>query len=324
MLDRRSLLAGLAVSAVAAPRTKAAQPYPSRPVKIIVPFPPGTPSEFVIRALAELLSEKFKQPFVIENRPGGAGGTVGAAAVATAEPDGHTLLASPPGPLVTAKAIFKNLAYDPAMLVPVARLFESPTLLVVHPSLPVNSVEELVRHAKAHPRTIDFASPGFGTQPHLLGEMLKAAAGIEINHVPYSGPAAALRDVVAGHVKMCFETSTLIIPQAEAGTLRVLAAASEARIERLPAAPTMPESGYPHLTGGFWSGLVAPPATPAGIVAAINAAANEAMDSPKVSSALATLAARQRTGTPEQFRAFIAAETAKWGEVIRSAGIKAQ
>jgi len=179
-----------------------------------------------------------------------------------------------------------------------------------------------VRHAKAHPRTINFASPGVGTFPHLLGEMLKASAGIEIDHVPYNGAAAALNDVVAGHVKMYFETSPLIIPQAEAGALRVLAVASETRVERLPDIPTTRESGYPELLGSFWSGLVAPPGTPANIVTAINAATNDAMRSAELGNALAKLAARPQTGSPHEFREFIAAETRKWSSVIRSAGIK--
>jgi tripartite-type tricarboxylate transporter receptor subunit TctC len=303
-------------------RATAEPSYPSRTVKIVMPFPPGTPSEFVIRALAEQLSEKFKQPFIIENRPGGAGGTVGAAAVAAAASDGYTLLASSPGPLVTAAAMFKNLPYDPAALVPIARLFESPQLLAVHPSVPAKSLEGFVLYAKAHPRTINFASPGIGTFPHLLGEMLKASAGIEIDHVPYSGPAAALKDVVAGHVKMYFETSTLIIPQAEAGAVRVLAAASETRTERLPDIPTTRESGYPGVVGAFWSGLLAPPGTPAEIVGSLNAAANEAMESAEVGNALTKLAAHRRTGSPEQFREFISAESKKWTDVIRSAGIR--
>jgi tripartite-type tricarboxylate transporter receptor subunit TctC len=322
MLNRRSLLAGFASSALVAPHTAAEQSYPSRTVRIVVPFPPGTPSEFVIRALAAWLSEKFKQSFIIENRPGGAGGTLGAAAVAVAEPDGYTLLATPPGPLVTAKTIFANLTYESAAFVPVARLFDSPLLMVIHPSLPAKSVDEFVRYAKAHPRTISFASPGLGTFPHLLGEMLKSRAGIEIDHVPYSGPAAALKDVLAGHVKMCFETSTLIIPQAQAGTLRVLAAASEMRIDSMPETPTMGESGYPDIIASFWSGLVAPRGTPDAIVATLNAAANKAMQSPQVGNALAKLAARRQTGTPNQFRQFIAAETLKWSSVIRSAGIR--
>ena len=207
MLTRRSLLGGLALSGlVGIPKTLAVQPYPVRTVKIVVPFPPGNPSEFVIRALADRLSAKFKQPFIIENRPGGAGGTLGAAAVAAAEPDGYSLLASPPGPLVTAAAMYKKLSYDPAALVPVALLFGSPQLLAIHPSVPAKSLRELTQHAKAHPRTVNFASPGYGTQPHLLGEILKANAGIDIVHVPYKGPAAALTIFSPAVVVGQFET----------------------------------------------------------------------------------------------------------------------
>ena len=210
MLTRRSLIAASAFTGLTARLPiYAAQAYPVRTVKIVVPFPPGTPSEFVIRVLADRLSARFKQPFIIENRPGGAGGTLGAAAVAIADPDGYTLLASPPGPLVTAAAIYKNLGYDPATLVPVALLFNTPQLLAVHPSVPAASLHELVQHARARPGALNFASPGYGTQPHLLGEILKRSAGIDIVHVPYKGPAAALTDLLAGQVQMYFETSPL-------------------------------------------------------------------------------------------------------------------
>ena len=271
MLTRRSLIAASALTGLAGLLPAyAAQPYPARAVKIVVPFPPGTPSEFVIRGLADRLSAKFKQPFIIENRPGGAGGTLGAAAVAAADPDGHTLLASPPGPLVTAAAIYKNLSYDPAALVPVALLFNSPQLLAVHPSVPAKSLQELVQHAKAHPRMLNFASPGYGTQPHLLGEVLKGKAEIDIVHVPYKSPAAALTDLLAGQVQIYFETAPLILPQAQAGKLRVLAIAGKSRLDHLPDVPTTREAGLPHLLGGFWSGLVAPAGTPSDIVETIN------------------------------------------------------
>jgi len=323
MLTRRSLIAASALTGLKGVLpTYAAQPYPARTVKIVVPFPPGTPSEFVIRALADRLSARFKQPFIVENRSGGAGGTLGATTVATADPDGHTLLASPPGPLVTAAAIYKNLSYDPAALVPVALLFNSPQLLAVHPSVPAKSLQELVQHAKAHPRTLNFASPGYGTQPHLLGEVLKASAGIDIVHVPYKSPAAALTDLLAGQVQVYFETSPLVLPQVQAGKLRVLAIAGSSRLKHLPEVPTTRESGFPHLLGGFWSGLVAPAGTPADIVEAINAAANEAVRSPEVQTAMETLGASQQLGTPAEFGAFISAETKRWTKIIRASGVK--
>jgi tripartite-type tricarboxylate transporter receptor subunit TctC len=323
MLTRRLLITAAALSGLAGVLPAlGAQGYPARTVKIVVPFPPGTPSEFVIRALADRLSTKFRQPFIIENRPGGAGGTLGAAAVAMAASDGYTLLASPPGPLVTAAAIYKNLSYDPAALVPVALLFNSPQLLAVHPSVPANALRELVRHAKAHPRALNFASPGYGTQPHLLGEILKESAGIDIVHVPYKSPAAALTDLLGGQVQMYFETSPLILPQAQAGKLRVLAIAGSRRLKHLPDVPTTLESGFPHLLGGFWSGLVAPARTPTDIVEAINAAANEAMRSQQVQAAMETLGASPQLGTPAKFGEFISAETRRWTEIVRTSGIK--
>ena len=318
MLTRRSLIAASALTGLGGLLPAyAAQPYPARAVKIVVPFPPGTPSEFVIRGLADRLSAKFKQPFIIENRPGGAGGTLGAAAVAAADPDGHTLLASPPGPLVTAAAIYKNLSYDPAALVPVALLFNSPQLLAVHPSVPAKSLQELVQHAKAHPRMLNFASPGYGTQPHVLGEVLKGKAEIDIVHVPYKSPAAAL----TGQVQIYFETAPLILPQAQAGKLRVLAIAGKSRLDHLPDVPTTREAGLPHLLGGFWSGLVAPAGTPSDIVETINSAANEAMRSQEVQSAMETLGASQQLGTPTEFGAFISAEIRRWTEIVRTSGI---
>ena len=302
MLTRRSLIAASALTGLAGLLPAyAAQPYPARAVKIVVPFPPGTPSEFVIRALADRLSAKFKQPFIIENRPGGAGGTLGAAAVAAADPDGHTLLASPPGPLVTAAAIYKNLSYDPAALVPVALLFNSPQLLAVHPSVPAKSLQELVQHAKAHPRMLNFASPGYGTQPHLLGEVLKGKAEIDIVHVPYKSPAAALTDLLAGQVQIYFETRPA---HTSSGASGKIARAGNCRKE--PSGPSAgraddPRSGLPHLLGGFWSGLVAPAGTPSDIVETINSAANEAMRSQEVQSAMETLGASQQLGTPTEF-----------------------
>ena len=323
MLTRRSLITTSVLSAlIGFPPAVAAQPYPVRTVKIVIPFPPGTPSEFVIRALATSLSAKFRQPFIIENRPGGAGGTVGAAAVATAEPDGHTLLASPPGPLVTAAAMYKNLGYDPAAFVPVALLFNSPQLLAVHPSVPANSLQELIQHAKAYPRMLNFASPGYGTQPHLLGEILKQSAGIEIVHVPYKSPAAALTDLLAGQVQIYFETAPLIMPQGQAGKLRVLAIAGDHRLKQMPEVPTTRERGIPSLLGGFWSGLVAPARTPNHIAEVINVAVNEVMRSQDLQNAMETLGASHQPGTAAEFGRFISTETGRWTEIIRTSGVK--
>ena len=190
----------------------AAEIYPSRTIKLIVPFPPGTASELISRIVADRLSSKFGHPIIVENWPGGAGGTVGAAAVASAEPDGYTLLVSPPGPLVTAGTLYKNLGYDPgSSFTPVAPLFTSPQLLAVHPSVPTQSIGELIVYCRSNPGRIAFASPGYGTQPHLLGDMFKATAGLDIVDVPYKGPAQAVTDLLAGQVQIYFESAPLIL-----------------------------------------------------------------------------------------------------------------
>ncbi len=202
-----------------------AQAYPARPITFVVPFPPGTNTDLVARPLVDRLSGLLGQPAIIDYRPGGAGGTVGARSASRAEPDGYTLLLSPPGPLVVAPLLFKDIGYDPIKsFAPVATLFSVPQVLGVHPSVPVHSIQELVAYAKENPGKINFASPGYGTQPHLLGEMLKHATGVSMVHVPYKGPAQAMTDLLGGQVQMYFETAALFIPQAKAGTPQEFAA----------------------------------------------------------------------------------------------------
>jgi tripartite-type tricarboxylate transporter receptor subunit TctC len=324
MLSKRSFLIGLAATSLdLGGESHADEIYPNRMIKLIVPFPPGTNSEIVARVLSERLSAKFGQPVIVENRPGGAGGTVGAAAVAHAEPDGYTLLVTPPGPLVTAGTIYKNLGYDPGKdFAPVALLFSSPQLLAVHPSVPAKTLRDFVAHARATPGKLSFASPGHGTQPHLLGEMLKATAGIDIVHLPYRGPAAALTALVAGQAQIYFESSSLILPLAEAEKVRILAVAGEARIAQLPDVATTGEGGFPSLVGGFWSGIVAPARTSLGIVSRLNAAINEIMQSTDMQASLTKIGAQAKSETAQAFGAFIAAETQKWSTVIKAAGVK--
>jgi tripartite-type tricarboxylate transporter receptor subunit TctC len=300
-----------------------ADSYPSRPIKLIVPFPPGTASEFAVRALADRLSSKLGQPVVIENRPGGGGGTIGAAAVATAQPDGYMLLLSPPSPLVTAAALYRNLGYDPATsFSPVAKLFKSPHLLAMHPAVPARSLQELAAYAKHNARKISFGSPGYGTQPHLLGEMFKAAAGIDIVHVLYKGPAGLLTDLIAGQIHISFLPPTLVLPQAEAGKLRIVAVASDARIRQSPDVPTMIESGFDNLTGDYWAGIVAPAGTPASIIDKLNIAINDIMQSSEIEAALSKLGAQASLGSPQEFATFLAADRMKWSSIIETAGIR--
>ena len=327
MLNRRSVVAVLATAGFGAlvAEPGLAQSYPSRAIKIVVPFAPGGPTEFIIRLIADRLTASLGQPVVIENRPGGAGGTVGAKSVAIAEPDGYTLLFSSPGPLATAAAIYKNLDYDPLKsFAPIAMVIYSPQMLAVHPSVPAKSIQELVAYAKANPGKITFASSGYGTQPHMLGELLKLTAGIDIVHIPYRGAGQSVTDLVAGQVQMIFETFPILLPHIEAGKLRPLAVAAEVRSKALPDVPTTVESGYPTLLASFWSGLLAPAGTPKAIVDKLNLAINDILRSPQAQVALARLNAEARVGSPQDFAAFIAAEAQRWTAIAKAAGIKVE
>ena len=323
-LTRRTVLAGGVTASLGAFATPAAaQTYPTRPVKIVVPFAPGGPTEFIIRLVADRLTGTLGQPFVIENRPGGAGGTVGAKSVASAEPDGYTLLFSSPGPLVTAAAVYKNLDYDPIKsFAPIAMLIYAPQMLVVHPSVPANSLPELVDYAKRNPGKITFGSSGYGTQPHMLGEMLKLAAGINIIHIPYRGAGQSVADLLAGQVQMIFETTAILLPHVESGKLRALAVASAVRSPLLADVPTTAESGYPKLVASFWSGLLAPAGTPAPVIDKLNAAVNEILKTKEAQTGLARLSAEAKIGSPQDFAAFIAAETPRWAAIANETGIK--
>jgi tripartite-type tricarboxylate transporter receptor subunit TctC len=324
MLTRRAFMASVAAAVLAATGASlaAAQSYPTRLIKLVVPSPAGGPHEVVVRVLAERMASLLGQPVIVENLPGGAAGTVGTKAVTGAAPDGHTLLFSAPNALVVAPAIYKNLGYDPARdLAPVATIFSSPQMLVVNPALPVASLAQLVAYAKAHPGKINFASPGYGTQPHLLGEMLKQMASVDMLHVPYRGAAAPIADLLAGQVQLMFETIPLLVAHIDAGKLRPLAVADHARSPRLPAVPTTVESGFPRLQATLWVGVLAPAGTPAVVVSRLNATINEILRSPDLHASLAKLSAVPKIGSPQDFAAFMAAERQKWTEVVKAANI---
>jgi tripartite-type tricarboxylate transporter receptor subunit TctC len=325
VLSRRMfaiLVAALGLSAIFN-GPAAAQAYPNRPIKIIIPFAPGGPTEFIIRLVADRLTAALGQAVIIENRPGGAGGTVGAKSVAVAEPDGYTLLFSSPGPLVTAAAIYKNLDYDPIRsFAPIAMVIYAPQMLVVHPSVPAKSLPELIAYAKGNPGKITFGSSGYGTQPHMLGEMLKLMADVNLVHVPYRGAGQSVTDLLAGQVQMIFETTAILLPHVEGGRLRALAVATETRSPMLPGVPTTAESGYPKLLASFWSGLLAPTGTPAAIVEKLNVAVNDILKSKDAQDGLARLNAEAKIGSPQDFAAFIAVEAPRWAGIANATGIK--
>jgi tripartite-type tricarboxylate transporter receptor subunit TctC len=326
-MRRRSLLAIIATLGIvrAGLTPLAAQTYPVRPIKVIVPFPPGGPTDVLARLLADKLTAALGQPVVIDNRPGGAGGTVGVKAAAAAEPDGYTLLLSNVGTLTITPAIYKTLDADPLKsLTAIVLVATSPQVLVVHPSVPAASLPELVAYAKSNPGKISYASPGHGTQPHLLGEMFKSIAGADVVHVPYRGSAPAITDVLAGQVQMYFETTTVMLAHIQAGKVRALAVAGGARAPQLPSVPTTLEGGYAKLQATLWSGLMAPAGTPGPVVERLNAAVNEVLGSADMKASLAKLGADPKGGSVQFFTQFFAAEVRKWAGVVSELGIKSE
>ncbi len=310
----------LATSLVAVPAS--AQTYPTRPVRIIVPFAPGG-VDVTARLIADRLSATFGQAFVVENRPGGAGGSVGAKEAASADPDGYTLLFSTPGPVAVSPAINRNAGYDTVKsFAPIAIVSSSPLMLVVNPSVPAKSVSELVAHAKANPGKLHYPSPGFGTQPHLVTEMFKLATGTNIVHVPYRGSGPSITDLLAGQMQLYFDNFANVLQHVQAGKLRALAVTSEARSPQASHLPTMAESGYPTIVATYWNGVLAPAGTPPAIVARLNIAVNEAVASKEVRAALLKLGSVPESKTSQEFAAFIAEEAHRWATVARESKIR--
>lgn len=320
MLTRRAFVLGLATLPLAGAAGAAAEPYPTRLIKLILPQPPGGPGDMFARLIAQQMSASLGQPVIVDNRPGGAL-MIGTSAVAAAKPDGYTLLFVPPGPLTVRPAIAKDLGYDPIKsFAPVALVASSPQILVVSPALPVQSVRELVAYARDNPGVLNLSIPGIGTQPHLIGELFKQRTGVSILTVPYKG-SAAVTDLLAGRVQMYFGPAQDLLPHIQIGKLRPLAVLSATRRPELPNVPTMAESGYDGFDVSFWVGIVAPAGTPSDIVARLNAAINAGLASVEMRDRLAKVGADPRPGTPQEFAAFIAAEARQWANVARAAGI---
>ncbi len=299
-----------------------AQPYPVRPIKIIVPTPAGGPVDVIARLVGNYLSSTIGQVVVVDNRPG-AGNTIGSKEAAQAEPDGYTLLYSSASGLVFAPILQKNAGYDPLTSYdPIALVAQSSTILVVHPSVPANSVQELAAYAKANPGKVNFSSGGIGVLPHLLGEWFKSMAGIDIVHVPYRGGGPSINDLVGGQVQMTFEGTSVLVPLIQAGKLRALATTSAKRIAQLPDLPTMAESGFPGFVSTSWTGLLAPARTPREMIDKLNARINEGVTSAEFKAALAKLGNEPLGGTPQDFSDMIKADIGKWGPVVKALGLK--
>ena len=315
----------LAVGAAVLPavsRFAWAQSYPSRPVRILVGFPPGGPTDLLARIMGQWLSDRLGQPFIVESRPG-ASGNIAAEAVIRAPADGYTLLVVVPGN-ATSNALFDKLDFNFIRdTAPVGAISHGPLVMAINPAIPVQTVPEFIAYAKARPGQVNFASPGTGAVIHLCGELFKMMTGVNMVHVPYRGNAPALIDLLAGQVQMMFADMPSSIEHIKAGKLRALAVTTTARSEILPEVPTVGEF-LPGFEAGNWFGIAAPKNTPPEIVDKLNKEINVALADPKIKARLAVLGATAFTGSSPDFGKFIAAEAEKWSNVIRTAGIKAE
>ena len=298
-----------------------AQPYPAKPIRLVVPYTPGAGTDTIARILAQKTGESLGQQVVIDNRPG-AGGTIGTEIVAKAPADGYTLLFAPTSHAINP-GIYPKLGYDTQKdFAPISVVASLPVVLAVEPSVPATSVRELVALAKSKPGQLTMASSGNGTVFHLTGELFKDAAGINIVHVPFKGGAPAVAALLGGQVNMTFETSVTLVPHIRSGKLRALGVASPRRIALLPDVPTLAESGFPNLLAENWYGLYAPAGTPKEAIARLYAELNRAIHSPEVREKLAQQGAEIRENTPEQTAVFLRSEMVKWAKVIKDSGAK--
>jgi tripartite-type tricarboxylate transporter receptor subunit TctC len=298
-----------------------AQSYPNRPIKLVVPFGPGGPTDVSARIVAQIVQSALGQSVVIENRPG-AGGALGSKSVAGAEPDGYTLLIGTSATLGVVPALTKNPGYDPIKsFAPVAKVADSTLVLVAPADFPASTVADLIAYAKANPGKLSYASAGIGNQTQLLAELFKAKAGIDVLHVPYKSGAEMVTAILGGQVQMAFPDASILISLIRDRKLKALAVTSANRHRELPDVPTMVESGIPDFVMTFWSGVVAPAGTPSDIVDRLNAAINEGMASVAVRESLAKVGAETKPGSPHDFADFILSETRTWSAVAKLAGL---
>jgi tripartite-type tricarboxylate transporter receptor subunit TctC len=322
LLRAVAALAGIAAIAIAAPAGAQTLAYPTKPVRLVVPFPPGGATDIIARAVAQKLSETWGQSVVVDNRPG-AGGNIGTELVAKAAPDGYTLEMGTVGTHAINASLYAKIPFDNVKdFAPIILVAGVPNVLEVTPSLPVNSVQELIAYAKANPGKLNFASSGNGTSIHLSGELFKVMTGVQMTHVPYKGSAPALQDLMGGQVQLMFDNLPPSLPQIKAGKLRALAVTSATRAPALPDVPTVAESGLPGFEASSWFGLVAPAGTPPAIIAKINAEVAAWLASPEGKEKLSSIGANAAGGSPEDFARHINAETAKWAKVVKESGAK--
>jgi tripartite-type tricarboxylate transporter receptor subunit TctC len=319
---RLARFAAAGLVAIAAIGSAAAQDYPTRPVRMVIAFPPGGPTDFVGRLLADKMKELLGQSVIIENRAG-ANGAIGADFVAKSEPDGHTLFLTTVGAVAITPGMRTDLPYDTLRdFAPISLVVRNTTILVVRAELPLNSARELAALAKDKPEQIPFASTGLGSMPHLALELFQAAGGMKFLHVPYRGAAPAVTDLLGGQVQALFADAPVLLPQIEGGKLKALGAASAARNPKLPNVPTLAEIGYPDTEADNWYGLLAPARTPPAIIAKLNGAVTAAINDPAVRQKLVGSGAVPAPTSPAEFGQLLRSELARWGRIVREKGIK--
>lgn len=323
MISRRTLLAsGIAFGAGIAGQARA-QAYPDKPIKMIVPFPPGGPIDTMARLAGKFITDGVGQQVVVENRPG-AGSTIGSKAVAASPPDGYTLMFGSSGSLATAPSLYVNAGIEPLkMFAPISTFALLPHLMVVSDQVPAKTVAEFVAYAKANPGKVNFGA-GLGTPPHLLSTLFKIKAGIDATYVPYQGAAQSVTDLIAGRNHYTIDGTVILMPQVKAGKLRPIAMGRGERWPELPDVPTLVESGYPDFTLDAWTGVVAPYGTPEPIIAKINDALTKGLKSAEAKIALDRFSSLPKTSTPAEFSAFIADQQKRWGDLVKLAGAKVE
>jgi tripartite-type tricarboxylate transporter receptor subunit TctC len=321
---RRVVVCAIALAMVSWSGACSAAAFPDRPVHIVVPFPPGGSNDVVARFLGVKLFELWGQPVIIDNRAG-AGGNIGAEAVARSAPDGYTLLLTAPGPLAVNQSLYPHLTFDPvADFAPVALIAAVQIVLAVNPAVKANNVTELIALARAAPGTMNFGSSGYGSTNHLAGELLKTLAGISIVHVPYRGAAPAMNDLISGQIPILFDNMPAVRPQALAGAIRALAVAGHSRSRLFPDLPTMVESGVPGFEASSWFGLVAPAKTPPEVIKALIGDVMKVLKDPDMATKLGDVGAEPGSISGDEFGAFLRAEADKWGKVVKDAGVVIQ
>ena len=317
-----ALVACSAFALLGAPSALAQAPFPTKPVRLVVPFPAGGTTDILARAAAQKLSETLGQQVIVDNRPG-AGGNIGAELVAKAQADGYTLLMGTVGTHAINPSLYAKMPYDHVKdFAPVILVAGVPNVLVVNPDLPFKTVADVVAYAKANPGKLNFASSGSGTSIHLSGELFKVMAGVQMTHVPYKGSAPALTDLIGGQVQLMFDNLPSALPQIKGGKLRAVAVTSTTRAAALPDVPTVAESGLPGFESSSWFGILAPAGTPKDIIAKINTDVQKWLSTPEAKEKLLGQGANAAGGSPEDFAKHIQAETAKWAKVVKESGAK--